>query len=71
MTLRERLEAMCPSCGKSDPEDRTFCPSTPDKCGGCETCEDDFHSPSTTTASAPPSAAREAEGESNVRPDER
>ena len=53
-----RFEAVgsCPSCGSDEPEENTFCPSTPDKCDGCETCEDDYHKsegPQPATATAP------------------
>jgi len=37
------LPRMCPSCGSEDPALATYCPSTPDKCGGCETCDHPFH----------------------------
>jgi len=51
------LPRMCPSCGSEDPERNTFCPSTPDKCGGCETCDDAYHStnegPQRANATAP------------------
>jgi hypothetical protein len=57
---------MCPDCGSSEPEDNTYCPSTPDKCGGCETCDHPFHAQPpveavTTSTTTQPGQGKEPE----------
>jgi len=33
----------CSDCASDDPARFVFCPSQPDKCDGCEVCENGFH----------------------------